>query len=126
MRCLLFLGCLSPAAFLTSPSAPARQSPGRPVPPTVRRFLMAHYMPWFEAAPERRSWGWHWTMNHFHPERAVGGKPEAASHYFPLLGLYDSSDLETTQRLRRHTLHPAFPYTPAALRLPVRLSPLHN
>ena len=31
------------------------------------RLLMAHYMPWFEAAPESNHWGWHWTMNHYHP-----------------------------------------------------------
>jgi Glycosyl hydrolase family 71. len=57
------------------------------------RFLMAHYMPWYEADPARGAWGWHWTMNHFRPERkAPNGRREAASHYYPLLGLYDSND----------------------------------
>ncbi|HZO91184.1 MAG TPA: glycoside hydrolase family 71/99-like protein [Chthonomonadaceae bacterium] len=56
------------------------------------RFLMAHYMPWFEAAPERHQWGWHWTMNHFRPEHQAAGRREVASHYYPLLGLYDSND----------------------------------
>jgi hypothetical protein len=36
-------------------------------------------------------------MNHFHPEHAIGGKPEAASHYFPLIGLYDSDDPDTLE-----------------------------
>lgn len=53
---------------------------------------MAHYMPWFEADPEHRRWGWHWTMNHYAPERAANGRSEAASHYYPLMGLYDSND----------------------------------
>src|SRR5437867_7906802 len=80
--------CLAPAL--------AHQSPSRATPP-ARRFLMAHYMPWFEAAPNRQSFGWHWTMNHYHPERAAGSKPEIASHYFPLLGLYDSDDPNTLE-----------------------------
>jgi hypothetical protein len=53
---------------------------------------MAHYMPWFEAAPDKGSWGWHWTMNHFRPEHQVNGRRDAASHYYPLIGLYDSDD----------------------------------
>ena len=56
------------------------------------RFLMAHYMPWYEADPAAKRWGWHWTMNHFRPERVTNRRPEAASHYRPLLGLYDSND----------------------------------
>ena len=59
------------------------------------RFLMAHYMPWFEAKPTHPEWGWHWTMNHFHPDTITEGKRAAASHYTPLIGLYDSSDPET-------------------------------
>src|SRR5438874_1899318 len=90
----LFALCLT--LCLAVPSAPARQSPSRATPP-ARRFLMAHYMPWFEAAPNRQSFGWHWTMNHYHPERAAGSRPEIASHYFPLLGLYDSDDPDTLE-----------------------------
>lgn len=56
------------------------------------RFLMAHYMPWFEADALHRRWGWHWTMNHYHPDQKTGEKREAASHYYPLIGLYDSGD----------------------------------
>lgn len=56
------------------------------------RYLMAHYMPWYEARPYSRQWGWHWTMNRFSPDRKVGDRREAASHYYPLLGLYDSGD----------------------------------
>lgn len=56
------------------------------------RVLLVHYMPWFEAAPERGQWGWHWTMNHFHPEQQANGRREIASHYYPLIGPYDSGD----------------------------------
>lgn len=53
-------------------------------------------MPWYEADPARDFYGWHWTMNHFHP-RAADAKPEAASHYTPLLGLYDGGDPDTLE-----------------------------
>lgn len=65
----------------------------RPAPaPRKPRYLMAHYMPWFQAKPVSADWGWHWTMNHYHPDTITNGRSEAASHYFPLMGLYDSSD----------------------------------
>lgn len=58
--------------------------------------VYAHYMPWYQAPPTSGSWGWHWTMNHFHPESlpeaSKGGRKEIASHYYPLIGPYDSSD----------------------------------
>src|SRR5205085_2411757 len=89
----IFALCL--ASCVVVPRAPARA--GRPPATASPRFLMAHYMPWFEAAPNGQSFGWHWTMNHYHPERSNGGRPEAASHYFPLLGLYDSTDPDTLE-----------------------------
>lgn len=62
---------------------------------------MAHYMPWYAARTSRGGvWGWHWTMNHYDPERFVKGKGlrrEAASHYYPLIGLYDSGDDDLLQ-----------------------------
>ena len=55
---------------------------------------MAHYMPWYETPfVEGGDWGWHWTMNHFAPQKNDAGSWENfASHYTPLTGLYDSSD----------------------------------
>ncbi len=58
---------------------------------------MAHYMPWYEADPAQKKWGWHWTMNHFKPDTIVRGKREAASLYSPLIGLYDSNDADTLE-----------------------------
>lgn len=55
-------------------------------------LILAHYMPWFVAKPASEVWGFHWTMNHFDPEKTVGGRREIASYYYPLIGPYDSGD----------------------------------
>jgi hypothetical protein len=58
-----------------------------------RPKIMVHYMPWYVAKPVSSYWGWHWTMNHFDPEKTdETGKREIASHYYPLIGPYDSYD----------------------------------
>ncbi|MCB2155598.1 hypothetical protein KQI84_11990 [bacterium] len=49
-------------------------------------IVLAHYMTWYESEPVSGVWGWHWTMNHFHPPE------QAATHDPPLIGLYDSGD----------------------------------
>ena len=51
------------------------------------QLLLAHYMPWYQSKATSGSWGWHWTMNRFDPE-----KNGLASHHTPLLGAYDSTD----------------------------------
>ena len=58
-----------------------------------RQTLMVHYMPWYAAKPVSGHWGWHWTMNHFQPDR-IGpqGWREVASHDYPQIGAYDSND----------------------------------
>lgn len=57
------------------------------------KLVMAHYMPWYSTKDISGQWGWHWTMNHFDPDRIQwDGKREAASHDYPLIGLYDSGD----------------------------------
>jgi hypothetical protein len=54
---------------------------------------MAHYMPWFQTKEQSGYWGWHWTMNHFDPNKIdAAGKREIASHYYPVIGPYDSRD----------------------------------
>src|ERR1039457_696635 len=55
-------------------------------------LFMVHYMPWFQAKPKHSAWGWHWTMNARSPDVKIHGTPEVASHYHPLIGLYDSDD----------------------------------
>jgi hypothetical protein len=55
--------------------------------------VMVYYMPWYMAKPYSGSWGWHWTMNHFDPEKLnASGERIIASWYYPLIGPYDSSD----------------------------------
>lgn len=50
-------------------------------------------MPWNSAPPVESTWGWHWTMNFFDPEKIdETGKREIASHFYPLTGPYDSMD----------------------------------
>ena len=57
------------------------------------KITLVHYMPWYSSKPVSGHWGWHWTMNHFNPEKVdKNGRREVASHYFPLIGLYDSND----------------------------------
>lgn len=50
------------------------------------RMVFVHYMPWYASKPVSGHWGWHWTMDHFDPDR------EVASHDPPLIGPYDSGD----------------------------------
>ncbi len=58
-----------------------------------RQSLMVHYMPWYAADPARNQWGWHWTMNHFQPDRrGPQGWRQIASHDYPQIGVYDSND----------------------------------
>lgn len=56
------------------------------------QWVLAHYMPWYAAKPVSPEWGWHWTMGKLNPDVRKGARREAASHYRPLLGLYDSGD----------------------------------
>lgn len=87
------------SAFMLVASAllPFGQRISVAAPPAPKKQILAHYMPWYESDPARNFYGWHWTMNHYHPERLGHGKREAASNYTPLLGLYDSNDPDTLE-----------------------------
>ena len=37
------------------------------------RKIMVHYMPWYSSKPFSAQWGWHWTMNHFNPDKVTKG-----------------------------------------------------
>ncbi|HGE72654.1 TPA: hypothetical protein ENX78_17590, partial [Candidatus Poribacteria bacterium] len=55
--------------------------------------LLAHYMPWYMSKPFSDRWGWHWTMNHYNPDEIQpNGQRKIASHYYPIIGPYDSGD----------------------------------
>jgi hypothetical protein len=54
-----------------------------------------HYMPWFEtpATLGGTSWGYHWRLNNRNPNIVdAAGKRQIASHYYPTIGPYASSD----------------------------------
>jgi hypothetical protein len=70
-------------------AAPSRHQ--APAAPAKLPLIVVHTLPWFEGKPESSRWGWHWTMNAFDPEKVVGDKRSIASHYYPLIGPYDSS-----------------------------------
>ncbi|MDA7922459.1 carboxylesterase family protein [Verrucomicrobiales bacterium] len=72
--------------FLFSPTITHGEEKSRPP-------VFAHYMPWYTTTQTSPKWGWHWTMDHYDPDIVQwDGKREAASHDYPLIGLYDSSD----------------------------------
>lgn len=63
--------------------------------PAATKPVMVHYMPWFTAKPFSSKWGYHWTMNNtnYNPEEFYpNGCRKIASHYYPLIGPYDSLD----------------------------------
>lgn len=54
--------------------------------------VLTHYMPWFNSKQVSGDWGWHWKLKNRNPEKVIDGKREIASHYYPLMDPYDSSD----------------------------------
>jgi len=55
--------------------------------------LLVHYMPWYVSKPFSDQWGWHWTMNYYSPDEVQpNGQRSVASHYYPIIGPYDSGD----------------------------------
>jgi hypothetical protein len=53
----------------------------------------AHFMPWFESKEISEHWGSHWTMANRNPDIIDSkGKRQIASHFYPIVGPYDSGD----------------------------------
>lgn len=60
--------------------------------------VYAHYMPWFESAEIHGAWGQHWTMTNRNPDIFdENGKREIATHYYPKIGPYDTTDRDLQQ-----------------------------
>lgn len=62
---------------------------------TFDKLVYMHYMPWFDSPSYNINWGIHWKMANKNPNIIVDevtGKREIASHYYPLIGPYDSQD----------------------------------
>ena len=88
LQFVLFILCFSLLVFGTGAKVTAADASTQDDAP----LILAHYMPWYTARPFSDRWGWHWTMNHFDPEKQTNGKCEIASKFYPLIGPYDSGD----------------------------------
>lgn len=98
MNCFLRVPMLT---ILLALAFAAAWTPTTAAEPAEPPKLLAHVMPWYAAKPISGAWGWHWTMNHFDPERVTNGRREIASTLYPVIGPYDSSD---TSVLEYHLL----------------------
>ena len=55
--------------------------------------IYVHYLPWFQSKDFDGYWGQHWTMSNQNPDiQMPNGNLQIASHYYPLIGPYSSSD----------------------------------
>jgi hypothetical protein len=92
------LGLLAVGCFLALPMPLLAQSAA--VPKTNPTKVYVHYMPWFQTPQTlgANKWGWHWTMNNRNPNViGANGQRQIASHYYPLIGAYDSTDRDVIE-----------------------------
>jgi hypothetical protein len=73
-----------------------------PVEKTEEAKVFVHLMPWFETKETNggTNWGQHWTMANQNPDvivDAASGKRQIASHFYPLIGPYASSDRDVIE-----------------------------
>ena len=91
----LFYWLLGAAGLLAQPvlAQPAKVQKTNSLP------VYMHYMPWFETpATNNGQWGYHWTFNNQNPNVVDGtGKRQIASHFYPLIGPYASSDPDVVE-----------------------------
>jgi glycoprotein endo-alpha-1,2-mannosidase len=89
------------AALIASVSMDSCDSDGAPdivddgpkkVEKTNSAAIYMHYMPWFQSKEISGFWGSHWRMNTANPDIIEDGQRQIASHYYPLIGPYDSKD----------------------------------
>lgn len=89
------LGLMALLSSCTSDNDEDHVNPGRvkKVEKTNPMVIYMHYMPWFQSKEVSGYWGSHWRMNNANPDIVDGGgKRQIASHYYPLIGPYDSKD----------------------------------
>lgn len=92
-RMLVLLGLLLTGCGLVDsngedePEGPARVEKSNPM------QVYMHYMPWYHSKEVSGYWGSHWRMTNRNPDEVdEQGRREIASHYYPLIGPYDSRD----------------------------------
>ncbi len=79
-------GMLSAPAAIAQPVAVTKTNPQK---------VYMHYMPWFETPMSLggTNWGYHWKFNNKNPNVVdSNGRRQIASHYYPKIGPYASSD----------------------------------
>jgi hypothetical protein len=80
--------------------APAASAQAVDVTKTNPLKVYMHYMPWFDT-PEvlgGNNWGYHWKMQNKNPNIVdATGKRQIASHYYPKIGAYQSSDADVIE-----------------------------
>jgi len=60
--------------------------------------IYMHYMPWFQSKDVSGYWGYHWKFTNRDPDIVdADGKRQIASHYYPLIGPYDSRDRDVIE-----------------------------
>lgn len=101
MKKLLFLCLISSFGFSGCKSTTDEPTPSNvtvlspvAVTKTNPMKVYVHYMPWFENKTSNNgAWGNHWTMKNCNPDVIDStGRRQIASHYYPLIGPYASSD----------------------------------
>ena len=89
---LLPLALLLAGCDASDPGTDGEVGPAEVAKTNPMRVYM-HYMPWYHSTAVSGYWGSHWRMANRNPD-VVGedGQREIASHYYPLIGPYDSRD----------------------------------
>jgi hypothetical protein len=91
----LTASCKKESITQPNPVFSVKAYPPAAVKKTNSMQLFVHYMPWFENTTTSGTgkWGWHWTMNNQNPDITdANGIRQIASHYYPRIGPYASSD----------------------------------
>jgi hypothetical protein len=101
----MLLGCIIVSGFFSAcnnhdnPPGPDQFKVVKYSPVDVARenpmHIFVHYMPWFEdkSTSADGTWGVHWTMANRNPDNMdTSGRREIASHFYPLIGPYASSN----------------------------------
>lgn len=95
MRLILVVACLF---FGCERDKVEKSPPAVSVTKSNPMKVYMHYMPWFQAKDVSGYWGTHWRMKTKDPDQVdADGKRDIASHYYPLIGPYDSKDADVIE-----------------------------
>jgi glycoprotein endo-alpha-1,2-mannosidase len=93
IQSLLVALCLTLISSCSKEDIAVAQTGPKPVVKTNKMKVYMHYMTWFQSKPVSGYWGSHWRMTNRNPDIIdAAGQRQIASHYYPLIGPYDSKD----------------------------------